>query len=96
LRIVYDPPAVTTTLAWLSAVIFVVGGLAFLGIGFFLTKKRLYCSLICPLLPAISIIGLLSPYRVKVDRNKCNDCGICLKVCESFAMTKESLARARR
>lgn len=93
LRIVYDPPVVNTTLAWLSAVIFVVGGLAFLVVGPFLTKKRLYCTLICPLLPATAIIGLLSPFRVKIDRNKCNDCGLCLKVCETFAMTKESLAK---
>ncbi len=91
LRIVYDPPAVNTTLQWLSALIFVGGGLVFLVAGPFLTKKRLYCSLICPLLPAAAIIGYLSPFRVKVDRNKCNDCEACVKLCETFAMTEESL-----
>jgi ferredoxin len=93
LRIVYDPPAVNTTLEWLSAVVFVGGGLSFLIAGPFLTKKRLYCSLICPLLPANAIVGLLSPFRVKVDRNKCNDCGACVKLCEAFAMTDESMAK---
>lgn len=92
LRIAYDPPAVNTTLEWLLAVIFVGGGLVFLIGGPLLTKKRLYCSLICPLLPANAIVGLLSPFRIKVDRDKCNDCGACVKVCETFAMTKESLA----
>jgi polyferredoxin len=90
---VYDPPAVNTTLEWLSAVIFVSGGLAFLVAGPFLTKKRLHCSLICPLLPANAIVGRLSPFRVKVDRSKCKDCGACVKVCETFSMTDESLAK---
>ena len=92
LRIAYDPPAVNTTLEWLLAVIFVGGGLVFLIGGPILTKKRLYCSLICPLLPANAIVGFLSPFRVKVDRSKCNDCGACVKLCESFAVTEESLA----
>jgi len=95
LRIVYDPPAVNTTLEWLSAVIFVGGGMAFLVAGPFLTKKRLYCSFICPLLPANAIVGLLSPFRVKIDRDKCNDCGACVKLCDSFAMTEESLAKGQ-
>jgi polyferredoxin len=95
LRIAYDPPAVNTTLEWLSAIIFVGGGLIFLVVGPFLTKKRLFCSLICPLLPANAIIGQLSPFKVKVDRNKCTNCGMCEKVCESFAITKDSLAEGK-
>jgi polyferredoxin len=95
LRIFYDPPAVNTTLEWLSAIIFVGGGLIFLVVGPFLTKKRLFCSLICPLLPANAIFGQLSPFRVKVDRNKCTNCGMCEKVCESFAITKDSLAEGK-
>jgi polyferredoxin len=90
LRIAYDPPAVNTTLEWLMAVIFIGGGMIFLIGGPFLTKKRLYCSLICPLLPVNTIIGNLSPFRVKVDLNRCNDCGKCEKVCETFSMTAES------
>ncbi len=49
------------------AVIFVGGGIVFLIGGPLLTKKRLYCSLVCPLLPVNAIIGNLSPFRVKVD-----------------------------
>jgi ferredoxin-type protein NapH len=93
LRIIYDPPAVNTTLEWMMALIFVTGGLAFLIVGPFMTKKRMYCSFICPLLPANALVGLLSPFRVKVDREKCNDCGACLKLCESFAITDETLAK---
>lgn len=61
--------------------------------GPFLTKKCLYCSLICPFLPANVLVGLLSPFRVKVDRGECNDCGACARACECFAMTADSRAR---
>jgi polyferredoxin len=58
-----------------------------------MTKKRMYCSFICPLMPANALVGMLSPFRVKVDREKCNDCGACVKLCESFAITNETLAK---
>ena len=90
LRIIYDPPAVTTSLEWAMALIFVTGGMAFLVVGPLITKKRLFCSLICPLLPANALIGLLSPFKVKVDKDKCRDCDACIKACPTFAMTKES------
>jgi polyferredoxin len=93
LRIIYDPPAVNTTIEWMMALIFVTGGLAFLIVGPFMTKKRMYCSFICPLLPANALVGMLSPFRVKVNREKCNDCGACVKLCESFAITDETLAK---
>ena len=91
LRIAYDPPAVNSTREWIMAVIFVSGGLTFLLAGPFLTKKRLYCSMICPLLPVNSIIGKLSPFRVRIDPSRCKQCGICIRECEIFALNPGGL-----
>lgn len=93
LRILYDPPGVTTTFEWITALVFVTGGLAFLVVGPLLTKKRLFCSFICPLMPANALVGTVNPFKVKVDNSKCKDCGLCVKSCELFAITKESLAK---
>jgi ferredoxin-type protein NapH len=93
LRIIYDPPGVTTTFEWITTLIFVTGGLIFLIVGPLLTKKRLFCSFICPLMPASNIVGIINPFKVKVDKNLCNNCGLCVKSCELFAITKESLAK---
>jgi ferredoxin-type protein NapH len=93
LRIIYDPPGVTTTFEWITALIFVTGGLTFLVVGPLLTKKRLFCSFICPLMPASNIVGIINPFKVKVDKNLCKNCGLCVKSCELFAITKESLAK---
>ena len=93
LRIAYDPPAVNSTREWLMAIVFVSGGLIFLLGGPYLTKKRLYCGLICPLLPINSLVGKLSPFRVKIDRTLCNQCGVCFRECETFAMNPDTLER---
>jgi ferredoxin-type protein NapH len=93
LRIIYDPPGVTTTFQWITALIFVTGGLTFLVVGPLLTKKRLFCSFICPLMPANAVVGIINPFKVKVDKSLCKDCGLCVKNCELFAITKESLAK---
>jgi polyferredoxin len=93
LRIIYDPPTVNTTIGWVLALIFVTGGLVFLVIGPMLTKKRIFCSFICPLIPVNSIVGQLSPFKVKVDKSRCKDCGLCIKDCELSAITKKSLAK---
>lgn len=91
LRILYDPPMVTSNAGWGLALIFIIGGFILFFAGPFLTKKRLHCSCFCPLLPANTIIGVVSPFRVRVDQEKCKKCYLCVKACELFAMTKESL-----
>ena len=93
LRIIYDPPVVNSTRDWIIALIFVTGGLVFLVIGPMLTKKRIFCSFICPLRPFNSVIGVVSPFKVKVDKSQCKDCGLCIRNCELGAITKESLAK---
>jgi ferredoxin-type protein NapH len=93
LRIIYDPPTVNTTIQWILALTFVTGGLIFLVIGPLLTKKRIFCSFICPLIPINSIVGQISSFKVKVDKSRCIDCGLCIKDCELCAITKESLAK---
>lgn len=87
LRIVYDPPAVNTTSEWLSAIVFVTGGMVLLVAGPYLTKKRLFCSLVCPLLPVNSLLGKLSPFQLRIDPDRCNACGKCASECEMFAVT---------
>ena len=89
LRILYDPPQVVTTAAWILALVFVIGGFVFLVAGPYLTKKRLYCSLICPLMPANAIVGQLSPFRVKIDPEKCIRCGACVRACEIYAIAQK-------
>ncbi|MCX5716333.1 MAG: 4Fe-4S binding protein [Candidatus Omnitrophica bacterium] len=51
-----------------------------------LTKKRTFCSLICPFGALVSICGKVSPYRVIINKEKCIRCGKCLDACPVFAI----------
>jgi len=39
------------------------------------------------------LIGVVSPFMVRVDPDKCKKCNLCIKSCELFAITKELLGK---
>ncbi|MBC8473445.1 MAG: 4Fe-4S binding protein [Candidatus Omnitrophica bacterium] len=53
-----------------------------------LSKKRTFCSLICPFGALVSVCGKISPYRVTINKEKCEACGKCLEVCPVFAIER--------
>ena len=54
-----------------------------------------HCTMFCPLGIAVDLLGRLSPWRIRVDRSGCDNCGACEKVCKYAAITPESRARGR-
>ncbi len=47
-----------------------------------LVAKRGWCSHVCPVGALYSLVGKLSPVKVRADaRNRCDDCGECFIVC---------------
>ena len=53
-----------------------------------LTKKRTFCSMVCPFGALASICGKASPYRVTLDNVKCIHCGKCREACPVLAVEK--------
>jgi len=51
-----------------------------------LTKKRTFCSFICPFGALASICGNVSPYRMTINEARCIQCGKCQDVCPAFAI----------
>ncbi len=49
----------------------------------------LHCGTVCPLGLVISLLGWLSPWRLRVDTARCDNCGACEKICRWRAMTPE-------
>jgi len=55
-----------------------------------LTKKRTFCSFICPFGALVSICGKVSPYKVTINKEKCIPCGKCQDACPVFAIENKS------
>jgi len=50
------------------------------------TKQRTFCSTVCPFGAIPPLFRWMTPYRVTVDREKCERCENCVNACPSFAM----------
>lgn len=71
---------------------------AALGVMAFASRKHtgmLHCTAFCPMGLAVSLVRFLSPWRMRVDRERCTDCGACEAVCAYRAVTKESRAAGK-
>ena len=63
-------------------------GLAFavasLAAALFLSRRytgMAHCAAVCPMGLAVNLLGRLSPWRLGIDRERCDGCGACEKVC---------------
>lgn len=47
---------------------------------------RTYCNTICPVGTMLSFFARFSLFRIRVDEEKCNQCGLCAKNCKAAAI----------
>jgi len=62
----------------------------------FMNKKRWFCMVVCPVGAIINFIERITPFHVKVDKQTCIKCHKCINVCETYAMTRESIEKSGR
>ncbi len=58
-----------------------------------LTRKRTQCSLLCPFGAFQSLAGKISPYRIRIDTEKCTKCMKCVKECPLLAIRAEDIEK---
>ena len=51
-----------------------------------LTKKRVFCSFLCPFAAWQAFWGRLNPFRLSNEEEKCTGCGHCVSACPSAAI----------
>ena len=70
---------------WLkSAGALIVALLTFIGIGIFAWKSgRGYCNTVCPVGSFLAILTKCSLIKLGIDKDKCNNCNVCVKNCKS-------------
>ena len=70
-----------------SVTTFVVAILTLVILGFLAWRKgRLYCNTICPVGTFLSFFSRFSLLRVRFDKDKCKNCGMCEKNCKAQAI----------
>ena len=55
--------------------------LLLLGFSFF--RGRIFCNTLCPVGGFLGILSYVSVFRLKLDDQKCNSCGLCARVCKA-------------
>ncbi len=59
----------------------------------FMTKRRWWCDVICPVGAGLSLIPKISAFRVTIDPAKCTSCMECVRECTMYAMTPEDVEK---
>ena len=68
----------------LSISSFIIGLLTFLVIGFLAWKYgRTWCNTICPVGTLLGFLSRFSLFKVRIDTEKCNHCGLCATKCKA-------------
>lgn len=60
-----------------------------------LTKRRIQCSLFCPFGPFQSFTNKINVFDVRLDREKCMECGKCVGICPTFSIDDDTIARGK-
>ena len=60
-----------------------------------LTRKRTQCAFFCPFGAFQSLFARISPFRIRIDRGRCKDCGVCERACPNLSLDPEVIAQGR-
>jgi ferredoxin-type protein NapH len=78
-----------------QAVIFVSLFLALVMVLPALTKRRVQCSLFCPMGAFQSFTYKINVFDIRVDPEKCIKCKKCIATCPTFSITEETIDRGK-
>jgi len=94
-KTVTEYPEINSVKTAIQAVIFVSLFLALVVIIPALTKKRIQCSLFCPMGVVQSWTNKINVFDVRVDPARCINCKKCIAVCPSFAISEETITAGK-
>ncbi len=87
--------AITSTIAVVQTVIFVSLFIGLVIVLPLLTKRRTQCSLLCPLGALQSLTNKINVFDMRIDQQKCTQCGQCSRQCPTFSLDENSIRQGR-
>jgi polyferredoxin len=85
--------AVTSTTLLVQTIIFVTLFAALVVILPILTKRRAQCGLFCPMGAFQSLTNKLNIFDIRIDPDKCVQCGRCESSCPTFSIDRETIKK---
>ena len=81
-------PVEILTVSWISvgfsvAILLIIGVMSF-------SKGRLFCNTICPVGTFLGLISRFSFYKIAIDKDECQGCNLCERVCKSGCIDKKN------
>jgi polyferredoxin len=77
--LLYEIPLKSFALFVFSATLIFIGGLYWLSYFY----GRFFCNTLCPVGGVLSLLSRASLFRITIEKDKCNDCGLCERVCRA-------------
>jgi ferredoxin-type protein NapH len=83
--------AVTSFKIFVQTLIFVSLFLALVIVLPILTRRRIQCGLFCPFASFQSFTNKANIFDVRIDKEKCTQCGHCIQTCPTFSLDEKSV-----
>ncbi len=87
--------AVTSATILVQTVIFVALFVGLVIVLPILTKRRTQCGLFCPMGAFQALTNKLNIFEVRIDPEKCVQCGRCESLCPTFSLSRDSIRKGR-
>jgi ferredoxin-type protein NapH len=87
---------ITGIVSFIATIVFILTFFGFTILMPILTRKRFQCAVFCPFGAFQSLVGRISPYRVKIDEKACVSCGKCAAVCPTLSIDPASLPSSKK
>lgn len=86
---------ITSIKTAIQAVIFVSLFIALVMVLPALTRRRIQCSLFCPMGAFQSLTNKVNVFDVRVDPDKCIKCKKCIKACPTFSISENTITKGK-
>ena len=68
----------------ISMISFIIAIISFITVALLsFTRGRKFCNLICPVGTSLYLLSKISLFKIRIDKEKCNSCGLCEMNCKS-------------
>jgi polyferredoxin len=85
-KIVTEYEAITGIGSYLAAILFICLFVGLVVVMPALTRKRFQCSAFCPMAALQSLVDRVTPFGLRIDREKCVGCMACVKACPTLSL----------